>query len=671
MFVKCATTLILAMSQQYTFMDLETTRHIRLLTLLPGEYDAHLLCTISEFPLDQTPDYEALSYAWGAPDAQDEVRPSLSLNGQRFDISDTLEQALRRLRRPDIPRIMWIDRVCINQRNKDERNAQVAIMPDIYRGAVRVVAWIGEKTQDSDRALSFLKVMAMHQKYQLRHTWIGGTRQGSDTSSECGEGRYIRPTEEGEASGDDESIEDAWQPSSLGLSEEEKHQMKNTTTSDMWNTLILNSKQRGHIISAAPVLYECVYYPFFKNARQEDWEAVDNLLARPWWSRTWVVQEIWQAREAILQCGGSTLKWKTIEKAMTYQEGWDDMGCLVKGTKRWKSWASLKQRYGLAIHISQKRLLGSKLSDLLWNIWDRDTTDPRDKVFAILGLVGNEYSDTLPDVDYRKTIEQVYREAASSIMMKEKSLDLLLAASGTEHNESLPSWVPDWRREANEHRPTLFVNASLMRIQCYFIGSTDALYLHGHGYYASGQLEPQISFSDDFNILNVHALHLDTVTEVSADLGSVPSAESIIQCAHSILDKLHHAEPLQPENAVDDKKLRRILTAGAFIDPNTLRTEGQVIENVMRLRRLFVTSNGHFCIGPSKTQVGDVVSIIVGCNLPIVIRPSGSRFKVVGEAYGMFIILSQKSTSYANDSSSQLYGRRSFERAPYRNIEMG
>ncbi|OPB46547.1 hypothetical protein A0O28_0066680 [Trichoderma guizhouense] len=53
----------------------------------------------------------------------------------------------------------------------------------------------------------------------------------------------------------------------------------------------------------------------------------------------------------------------------------------------------------------------------------------------------------------------------------------------------------------------------------------------------------------------------------------------------------------------------------------------------MRLRRLFVTSNGHFCIGPSKTQVGDIVSVIVGCNLPIVIRPSGSCFKVVGEAY--------------------------------------
>lgn len=92
---------------------------------------------------------------------------------------------------------------------------------------------------------------------------------------------------------------------------------------------------------------------------------------------------------------------------MQYQEAWDDMGCLVRGTKRWEFWTTLKRRYGLAIHISQKRLLGSRLSDLLWNIWDRDATDPRDKVFAVLGLVGTDYGGTLLNVDYSKSVERV------------------------------------------------------------------------------------------------------------------------------------------------------------------------------------------------------------------------------------------------------------------------
>ncbi|KAH0489768.1 hypothetical protein TgHK011_001267 [Trichoderma gracile] len=408
---------------------------------------------------------------------------------------------------------------------------------------------------------------------------------------------------------------------------------------DVRDKVLSNDRQNGHIITGVPVLYTSVYHPFFEDARQADWEALDDLLARPWWSRTWVVQEIWQAQQAILQCGDSTLKWKTVRKAMQYQEGWDDMGCLVRSTKRWELWATLKRRYGLAIHISQRRLLGSKLSDLLWNIWDRDATDPRDKVFAVLGLVGKASSDMLPHIDYSKSMEQVYREAASFIMTKEKSLDLLLAASGLHSQGTLPSWVPDWRRAANECRPALFINASLMRIQCYFIGSAEALYLNGHGYSASGQLEARMSFNQDLSLLCVHGLLLDAITETSADCGRSSSIDSIIRVAQSLMRKSYWSGSSPPKAPLSEQELKRILTAGSFIDPHSLRTESQVIENVMRLRRCFVTKGGHFCIGPSETQPSDVVSILAGCSFPMVLRPVGSCFHLVGEAYGMCITL--------------------------------
>ncbi|PTB74979.1 hypothetical protein M440DRAFT_1439608 [Trichoderma longibrachiatum ATCC 18648] len=548
---------------------------------------------------------EALSYAWGSPENQDEARHSVTLNGLRFDISRTLEQALRRLRKPDGARVMWIDRICINQANKEERNAQVAIMPDIYRGAARVVAWIGEKTHDSDRALLFLKEMAMHQKYYLRHCWRDGERLGSDTSSECGEGIHTTPTER-------VARNDEWEPRSRYFSGEEIQGMKDVRVEDVRNKILDNGKQHGHIITGVPLIYSSTYHPFSEDARQADWEALDELLARPWWSRTWV-------------CGDSTLKWKTVRKAMQYQEAWDDMGCLVRGTKRWEFWTTLKRRYGLAIHISQKRLLGSRLSDLLWNIWDRDATDPRDKVFAVLGLVGTDYGGTL-----------LNQEAASFIVTMEKSLDLLLAASGLHSQTTLPSWVPDWRRAANERRPALFINASLKRIQCYFIGSAQALYLNGHGYSASGQLEAQGSFSDDLSVLCVYGLLLDTVTEASADCGNDPSIDSIIRCAQSMIRKSYQSGTQLSKTPVSEQELKRILTAGSLIDPNSLRTDSQVIENVMRLRRCFVTRGGHFCIGPSKTQPGDVLSILAGCNFPMILRPIDNFFHLVGEAYGMW-----------------------------------
>jgi hypothetical protein len=63
-----------------------------------------------------------------------------------------------------------------------------------------------------------------------------------------------------------------------------------------------------------------------------------------------------------------------------------------------------------------------------------------------------------------------------------------------------------------------------------------------------------------------------------------------------------------------------------------------VIENIMRSRRFFITNGGHLSIGPSKLQIGDVISIIAGCNFPMVLRAVGSYFNLVGEAYGKIYI---------------------------------
>ncbi|UKZ69536.1 uncharacterized protein TrAtP1_010542 [Trichoderma atroviride] len=615
------------MPQPYIFSDLKAPKNFRLLTILPGIYNEPLQCTIFECQLQDSTSYEALSYAWGASGAPDEHRPTMSLNKQEFIISSTLEQALRRLRRLDTERVMWIDRVCINQDNINERNTQVTIMPDIYRGAVRVIAWIGERSDDSDRALSFLKDMA---EYTMRNWWGDGARSGSDTSSECGEGTRADYTMEADDVSSSGFADDVTQPRAPAFDENE---MKDMSRSDVREKILHRENQQGHILTGCPVLYDCAYFPFFKDSLQEDWEAVDSLLARLWWSRTWVVQEIWLAKDAILLCGDSSLKWKTFKKAMEYQEGWDDMGCMVRDTKRWEIWSMLKSRYGLAIHISQKRLLGSRLSDILWNTWDRDVTDPRDKVFAILGLVGESYNATLPNIDYSKSTEEVYREVASLIITKENSLDILLAASGLASGEKLPSWVPDWRRRANEYRPALFINASLMRIQCYHSGSAEAVYFHGHGYSASGAMEPQVIFHENLTVLQVRAVVFDTIAEVSTDFDSDLSAANIIEHAQTLICNSHTSGALSSKSAISDGELTEVLTAGSFIHNRSLRTEDMVIENVMKLRRFFITNGGHLAIGPSRVQVGDVISIIAGCNFPMVLRAIGSDFNLVGEAF--------------------------------------
>ncbi|KAK6069176.1 hypothetical protein SCUP234_10824 [Seiridium cupressi] len=105
------------------------------------------------------PDATALSYVWGQDNAQElllvrDPRPNSRSNEWRIlRIRPLLAEALRHLGYTDKPRTLWIDAICINQDDTEERNKQVHRMGEIYSLAHRVVAWLGPSTPDSQYAL--------------------------------------------------------------------------------------------------------------------------------------------------------------------------------------------------------------------------------------------------------------------------------------------------------------------------------------------------------------------------------------------------------------------------------------------------------------------------------------------------------------------------------------
>jgi hypothetical protein len=390
-----------------------------------------------------------------------------------------------------------------------------------------------------------------------------------------------------------------------------------------------------------PVLYDMFgdcREKYFSNEWESHWQALDELLARPWWGRTWIVQEVWSASDAVLQCGTTKIKWKTLQKAMDYSEAWDNMGDLVKETKRAFQWDVLRRRYTLAIHLTKARAKGTTLSSLLWNTWDRASTDPRDKVFAMLALVDQaDYATIAPD--YSKPVMQVYRETAREIIVKQGQLDILLAASGVNGSHDLPSWVPDWRCEANAKKPVLLVNRHLM-MKLYVSGSMDMVVLNGHGYRAAGNSEAVASFNDDSSVLTVLGKQFDSITEVyHADIDKLQDNDFIDKCFEFVLKSkfvsfwARRREAKKRRCTTNPKSttpLLTTLTAGGTEDWDKW---APTMRNIMRQRRLFITRDGRFGIGPVDAQSGDVVHVISGCNFPIVLRPRGDKFAVVGEVY--------------------------------------
>ena len=75
-------------------------------------------CDLKLSSLDDRHQYEALSYVWGTHDDENKIL----LNGQSFTVRKNLSYALRTLRLVERPRVMWIDALCINQEDTDERH---------------------------------------------------------------------------------------------------------------------------------------------------------------------------------------------------------------------------------------------------------------------------------------------------------------------------------------------------------------------------------------------------------------------------------------------------------------------------------------------------------------------------------------------------------------------
>lgn len=110
---------------------------IRLVTILPGEAEDDVKCVLEVVPSVRAVKYSALSYRWGDPD----VTESIYLQGEPFEVTTNLVAALRHFRHSGTKELMWIDAICINQEDDEERSAQVSFMGEIYRRASVVNVW--------------------------------------------------------------------------------------------------------------------------------------------------------------------------------------------------------------------------------------------------------------------------------------------------------------------------------------------------------------------------------------------------------------------------------------------------------------------------------------------------------------------------------------------------
>lgn len=112
-----------------------------------------IVCEMTEALFQDKPKYEALSYMWG----DSPTRNSIIINGNEFKVKQNLYDALQYLRKRKAGTLYWIDALCINQDDAEERNRQVRIMHHIYTRATTVVVWLGKAYEKYEESLPDLE----------------------------------------------------------------------------------------------------------------------------------------------------------------------------------------------------------------------------------------------------------------------------------------------------------------------------------------------------------------------------------------------------------------------------------------------------------------------------------------------------------------------------------
>ena len=161
---------------KYSYSSIEST-DIRLLKFLKSDQNvvSATLQKISLSPASQAPPaYMALSYTWSLDETKAEPARSgyISIDGAQLSTLSSLKHFLEVLQTKETlldNSWWWIDSICINQEDSQEKGSQVPLIQAIYSRAGITIVWLGESSADSDNAMDFIHAMwLMRQKVDYK-----------------------------------------------------------------------------------------------------------------------------------------------------------------------------------------------------------------------------------------------------------------------------------------------------------------------------------------------------------------------------------------------------------------------------------------------------------------------------------------------------------------------
>lgn len=361
----------------------------------------------------------------------------------------------------------------------------------------------------------------------------------------------------------------------------------------------------------------------------EELIAINAVLSRPWFERLWVQQEIRLANpNAISLCGWDMIAWQSLRRAIL---------CLF-----FKSFSSKSTLRGFRDRLTIIRPLTTygktfDLDAIMTLTTNCKCFDPRDRIYAVLSLLTDNERTVGIEVDYKKKSNQVYQDVALRYMAHYKEVNVLASSELKDKPSGRPTWVPNWT-VANPFRWALASGHSVCEVRYRGDGVLSVTGTH----LATVQHVEEIEMVRDKEsvTLEIQRLAPHEMSERSyPGGGSVLAAYCRIICADRFSDGRLPPRKDFPQLQQSIDFLSAILQPTQKRSPDTSPgTEANkflaTARNSCRQRSFIETREGYIGLASQMAQPGDHVCVLLGCKVPILLRPAPDlRYQVVGACF--------------------------------------
>jgi len=585
-----------------------------------AEYRLHVISLLDN------PSFAALSYVWGDQNITNEIQ----VNKTPVPVTTNLATALKFVKghwQAEFPNSnassfrLWVDAICINQSDLDERSSQVSLMGRIFRSANIVFSWLGNDIDGTDLAIKTFNIILEEIAHEFLKLWPK------------------------------KFVGSSWRD--MGLTWMKRYpQLCRVDKEDFGNTA---------------------------------WDSLGAFFDNPYWSRVWIFQEMVLASRLLFVHGSTSLPLEYLDSACLYLLSIGSIeakpvyrhfmdpeifsaltrGMLLParpmvpiGKARDAMLSTTNEIKALKGDDAFRALIGVSMT--------RECSDPRDYIYGVIGL-----TDYRIIPDYSKDFPSVLTDLVWAILEENKNLQFL-AYSGTgvfgSETENVPSWAPNLQVYSKHSEGGVLISTG--NASCGIFRTTDKPFLLDSALFATAVIGPTVfqvhppfinctsdTWMEDiadfvFDLVARNPLYVSGIHPVNAFFQTMKAGKSneqeflsqaCILLAILSLNPDYKSRLKLPQDPDFKKVLVDIFCNGR--DASTIelpqiystRVEGSDLMAELELgqisHRLIETDDGYLGLAPKGTLPGDKIVILKDCPVPMVLRKVANYYLNIGSCF--------------------------------------